>query len=64
MHDKNGKPIKAGDKVRVEAVISETFATDEFCNVTLKIGADAPHGPRNVQSTVVLNAAQVELIEE
>lgn len=32
MHDKNGKPIKKGDKVTIEAVITETHASDEFCN--------------------------------
>jgi len=64
MHDKNGKPIKTGDKVRIEAVIEETYATDEFCNVKLGIGKDQEHGAFNIQSTVTLNAKQVELVEE
>lgn len=64
MHDKNGKPIKKGDKVIVEAIVEETFATDEFCNVQLGIGTDKEHGAHNVQSRVTLNAKQVEVIEE
>lgn len=64
MHDKNGKQIKAGDKVTIEAFITDTAASDEFCNVTLAIGKDKEHGAFNIQSTVVLNAKQVELTEE
>lgn len=30
MHDKNGKPIKKGDKVLIEAEIAETYARGEF----------------------------------
>ncbi len=63
MHDKNGNPIKKGDKVIVEAVVLETYATDTFCNVQLGIGRDAEHGEYNVQGTLTLNAKQVELIE-
>lgn len=65
MHDRNGKPIKVGDRVQLQGEITSTSASDEFCNVTVKItekGQD--HGPFNVQGTVVLNARQTELIEE
>ncbi|MDG4910789.1 hypothetical protein P9228_30950 [Mesorhizobium sp. WSM4898] len=64
MHDKNGNPIKVGDKVRVEAVIENTSATETFCNVTLGIGKDQEHSEFNVHGTLVVNAKQVELIEE
>ncbi len=64
MHDKNGKPVKKGDKVRIEGVIENTAATDEYCNVTIGIGRDKEHGAHNVHGTLVLNARQVELIEE
>lgn len=64
MHDKNGKPIKTGDRVMIEAVITETHASETFCNVTLGIGRDRPHGEYNIQSTVTLNAKQVVLVEK
>lgn len=63
MHDKNGKPIKKGDKVLVEAVIAETHATEDFCNVQLAIGRDKPNAADNIHGTVTLNSRQVELIE-
>lgn len=61
LHDRNGTPVKKGDTVLIEAVIGETYAAPDYCNVTLKIGADRPHGPDNVPSTVTLNARQVLL---
>lgn len=64
MHDKNGKPLKVGDKVLVEAVISTATPSEDYCNVTLSIGADKPHGPNNITGTLVLNSRQVELVEE
>lgn len=63
MHDKNGKPLKEGDKVLIEADITTCHATEEFCNITLAIGKDLPHGAFNIQTTVTLNAKQVELLE-
>jgi hypothetical protein len=65
MHDKNGKPIKKGDRVLIEAEITDTSTSETFCNVTLKIGKKGEeHGPYNVTGTVVVNAQQTELIEE
>lgn len=65
MHDKNGKSIKKGDRVSIEALITETFATDEYCNVQLQVGEkDQPHGPHNVTAFVTVNAKQTTLIEE
>lgn len=61
MHDRNGTPLKKGDVVIVEAVIGDTYATPDYCNVTLKIGFDKPHGPDNVTSSVTLNSRQVLL---
>ncbi len=64
MHDKNGKPVKEGDKVLIEAVIEKTFATEDFCNVQLAIGKDkGENRADNVHATVILNSRQVELIE-
>lgn len=64
MHDKNGKPIKTGDRVTVEAVIAETYATEDFCNVQLAIGKDKENAADNVHGTLTLNSRQVELVEE
>lgn len=36
MHDKNGKPLKVGDRVTLECVITETAATEDFCNIQLQ----------------------------
>ncbi len=64
MHDKNGKPLKKGDKVTIEAEILETYATDTFCNVQLGIGRDNENSEFNVHGTVTLNSKQVELKED
>jgi len=64
MHDRNGTPVAKGDVVLVEAVIGDTYATEDYCNVTLRIGHEKPHGPDNVQSTVTLNARQVLLFKK
>lgn len=64
MHDKNGTPIKTGNKVIVEGIIGETYATTDFCNVQILIGYDRPHAADNVQSVLTLNSRQVELLED
>lgn len=65
MHDKNGKPLKKGDRVTIEAEIKETYATDEYCNVQLAVGEKGQeHGPHNVTAFVTVNAKQTTLIEE
>ena len=64
MHDRNGTPLKKGDKVLLEATIGEVYTVEDYCNVNLQIGYDQPHGPANVQSSVTLNARQVLLLEK
>lgn len=65
MHDRNGEPIKVGDRVRLEGTVTSTTASEEYCNVTVKVTEkDQEHGPFNVQTTVVVNAKQTELIKE
>lgn len=65
MHDRNGNPVKVGDRVLVQGEITSAGATDEYCNVTIKITEkDQEHGPFNVTGTLVVNARQTELIEE
>lgn len=62
MHDKNGNPVKKGDKVIIEGVVRETYETEEFCNVQIAIGHDKEHGAHNVQSAVTLNTKQIEVV--
>lgn len=65
MHDRNGNPVKTGDRVRLEGEIVSTSEGEEYCNVTVKVTEPGQeHGPFNVQSTVVVNAKQTELIEQ
>lgn len=64
MHDRNGNPIKVGDRVALQGEVTSTSATEEYCNVTVKITEKGQeHGPFNVQGVVVVNAKQTELIE-
>jgi hypothetical protein len=63
MHDRNGNPVKEGDRVRLEGDIVSTSGGEEYCNVTVLVtekGQD--HGPYNVQSHVTVNAKQTELV--
>lgn len=36
MHDRNGTPLKKGDIVTITAEITDLYATEEYCNVSLK----------------------------
>lgn len=63
MHDKNGKPLKKGDKVMIEGVVEETYATPDFCNIRIGFAKDKPNAADNVHGSVTLNSRQVELIE-
>lgn len=63
MHDRNGNPVKVGDRVQIQGEITSTSVGEEFCNVTVKITEKGvEHGPFNVQGTLVVNAKQTELI--
>jgi len=63
MHDRNGTLLKNGDVVIVEGIVGGMYACDDYCNVSVKIGHDKPHGPANVQSTLTLNARQLLLLK-
>lgn len=58
-HDKNGKPLKAGDKVIIRATISTVSEGDAYCNLTL--ATDEPMYPGTSKTGLNLNAKQVEL---
>lgn len=36
MHDRNGTELKKGDIVLIPAVITELYATELFCNVSVR----------------------------
>lgn len=36
MHDANGTPLSKGDKVLIEAVITDLNPTEEYCNVSVE----------------------------
>jgi hypothetical protein len=59
-HDRSGKLLEVGDRVTIEATVAAVHAGEDYCNVTLAIGHELPHGPENVHGTVTLNARQVE----
>jgi len=62
MHDRNGNPLKVGDKVNVPCTITATQTGEtEYCNVTLV--TDVPMGTRTVGDTISLNAKQAELVQ-
>lgn len=64
MHDRNGNPVKVGDRVLLQGEITQTSEGEEYCNVTVKITEkDQEHGAFNVQGIIVVNAKQTELID-
>ncbi len=61
MHDRNGNPLKVGDKVNVPCVITACQVSDaenEYCNVTLQ--TEVPMAGNAY--TISLNAKQTELV--
>lgn len=62
MHDKNGKPLKLGDKVSVDFVIDDVQPGVEYCNCRVKIPGE--NGPANVLGQLTLNSRQVTKLED
>lgn len=47
MHDRNGTPLKVGDVVTLELVITKASPGDDYCNVTaLSTAGRKPDGAR------------------
>lgn len=61
MHDINGTLLEIGNKVYLEAKVEFVNEDNGYCNLTLGIGKDRPHGDDNMQTTVVVNSKQVLL---
>lgn len=61
-HDRNGTPLAKGDKVFIEAVITELQTGEEYCNVTLQtVSARKPDGQKE---TISANTAVLEKWED
>lgn len=61
MHDKNGKPLKIGDRVRMEAVITEGHAGEDYCNATIE--SVEPRRPDGLKERCTLNTGVLEKVE-
>jgi hypothetical protein len=63
MHDRNGTPLKKGDKVLIEAVVTELYHNEDFCNVTVQtVHGRRPDGAKETISAV--NTGVMVLIEK
>lgn len=62
MHDRNGQLLAKGDKVIVEAVITDLSATEDYCNVTLEtVYGRRPDGAK--EHIHAINTGVVEKVE-
>lgn len=53
MHDRNGTALKKGDTVIVEAVVTELYETEEYCNVSLtSVDGRRPDGAKETISAI------------
>lgn len=60
MHDRNGNPLKVGDKVTIEAVITNLCPTPDYCNVTVE--TVHPRKPDGHKECITLNTAVMERV--
>lgn len=56
-HDKNNKVLNIGDKVMIEAVVTQVNMGEEFCNATME--TVEPMYPGTYKTVITLNAKQV-----
>jgi hypothetical protein len=53
MHDRNGTELRVGDVVMIEARVTELYAGDDYCNVTLQsVHGRRPDGQKELISSV------------
>lgn len=66
MHDRCGNPLAKGDKVIIEAVITELYPTEDYCNVQLQtLHGRRPDGQKETIysiNTAVLD--KVDVVDE
>lgn len=56
-HDKNGAPLKVGDKVTVECEVTSVQPGTDYCNLSVK--TVEPMHPGKEATTITLNTKQV-----
>jgi hypothetical protein len=61
MHDRDGKPLAVGDTVTIAFVITDTSATEDYCNVQLQ--TVEPMFPSNRFDKYWFNAKQTVKVE-
>lgn len=60
-HDRNGTPLRVGDKIMIEYVITDIQPTEDYCNITaLNIAGRKPDGEPEYFSG---NAAVTTLVQ-
>jgi hypothetical protein len=53
MHDRNGTQLKKGDVVLIEAVVTELYTGEDYCNVSLKtVDGRRPDGLKETVSAI------------
>lgn len=58
-HDRNGTPLKAGDRVTVELIVRSVSPNADACNVTLETPKPMP--PGGVENCMTINTKQTLL---
>ena len=64
MHDRNGTPLKEGDVVALKGKITSAYACEDYGKVTVEVGYEAEHGPKNVRGSITLNSQQALRLEK
>lgn len=63
MHDRNGTPLKKGDKVLIPAVITELCGEEGYCNVSVEtVHGRRPDGMKEQISAI--NTGVLVLLEK
>ncbi|MEP7314265.1 MAG: hypothetical protein ABI859_16900 [Pseudomonadota bacterium] len=62
MHDRNGTPLQKGDKVLIEAVVTDLGGGEDYCNVGVEtVAGRRPDGLKERFSAI--NTGVVTLLE-
>lgn len=59
-HDRNGKEIRVGDEVLLRAKVTQVWAGEDYCNITIE--SITGRKPDGLSDTAVLNAAVLEVV--
>ena len=62
MHDRNGTPLQVGDRVMLEATVTQLHGGEDFCNVTVQsIAGRRPDGSK--ETVHAINTGVLTLVE-